>query len=216
MVENQQHICHALSVRWSWVKDCRWLWCGLYRTCIWTTPHNRWTIYPRDCLSTFFFTHPADVSWPDDVGHAADGSTLEQPAKRKQVWIQQIKCLDVTRKKKKKPHWLWFHWRWLFSFLSPASFRTTLMMDYLDISSHKELLPNTILLHIFYCLSCVFTTKFLVYIYRLQKWSGQFFSLLFQLFPSKKNILLLIKDEPRDWCWSYPEIKTLGSKSFQT
>lgn len=50
----------------------------------------------------FFFTHPADVSWPDDVGHAADGSTLEQPAKRKQVWIQQIKCLDVTRKKKKK------------------------------------------------------------------------------------------------------------------
>lgn len=49
----------------------------------------------------FFFTHPADVSWPDDVGHAADGSTLEQPAKRKQVWIQQIKCLDVTRKKKK-------------------------------------------------------------------------------------------------------------------
>lgn len=52
----------------------------------------------------FFFTHPADVSWPDDVGHAADGSTLEQPAKRKQVWIQQIKCLDVTHKKKKKKH----------------------------------------------------------------------------------------------------------------
>lgn len=122
----------------------------------------------QETVSPLFFTHPADVSWPDDVGHAADGSTLEQPAKRKQVWIQQIKCLDVTRKKKKHIGFDFIEGD-CSHFLSPASFRTTLMMDYLDISSHKELLPNTILLRIFYCLSCVFTTKFLVYIYRLQK-----------------------------------------------
>lgn len=112
----------------------------------------------RLSLHFFFFTHPADVSWPDDMGHAADGSTLEQPAKRKQVWIQQIKCLDVTRKKKKTTLALISLKVTVLIFIS---FRTTLMMDYLDISSHKELLPNTILLHIFYCLSCVFTTKFL-------------------------------------------------------